>query len=317
MTPSNPLYFTLSDANFAPRTLAMLNSLRRFDSTSDIIFVTVGNFPENFASVFESIDVRIVNLDDLIEPSKLDYIQGSRSYLSSLWTYPSILLDQFIGEQTGYSDIVYLDADLYFYGDPNICWDEIPVGNIAIVRHNFSERLASAFPESGEFNVSWVSIPTTDIGRRCAREWADECYELCPDVPVEHLGRVVYGDQRYLDTWPDKFRGALTIFKNPGVGLAPWNFENYNIQHDEIWKVNNHKLVFFHFSSHQFGFFLARKMGRTYSQVSKVPRRLYKDYEKELTLSVELLGLSSWKSRHSSFHSRVFSYVQRKLGLEV
>lgn len=316
MNSNNPLYFTLSDANFAPRTLAMLASMRKFDTTSDLIFVVVGELPEHFEQAFEKIDVKIKFLHQLIDPTVLKQIQKSRSYLSALWTYPSILLNSLIQNDCGHSDVVYLDADLFFFGNPSWCWSEIPSGNISIVRHNFSDRLAKEFPNSGEFNVSWVSMPTNEVGRLCAKLWSEECFALCPDIPVEHLGRTIYGDQRYLDTWPSIFGDAITIFQNPGVGLAPWNYENYKIDHDQFWMVDNHKLIFYHFSSHQFGFFLARKMGRTYSKVSSVPKRLYREYEKELTLAASELGLSSWKSRYDPFLARLVNYSRRKFWLE-
>jgi hypothetical protein len=315
MITNNPLYFTLSDASFAPRTLAMLKSLRRFDNTSDITFVAVGDLPEKFFPAFEKINVSIKLLSDLLKPEVLSHIKQSRSYLSALWTYPAMILCEEIHKSSNYSDIVYLDADLYFYGDPVECWNEIPAGNISIVRHNFSERLSRSFPESGEFNVSWVSMPVNDVGRSCAMKWAEECFALCPDTPVKHLGRTVYGDQRYLDTWPELYGGLLTVFQNPGIGLAPWNYENYKIDFLGNWTINNQTLVFYHFSSHQFGFFLSRKMGRTYSKVAKIPKYLYLEYERELRLAVNDLGLVNWKSRYTPIWKRFTDYLDREIRL--
>jgi hypothetical protein len=311
MIRNNPLYFTLSDANFAPRTLAMLTSIRKYDTNADLLFVVVGKLPERFFQAFEKINVQVRFLPELLDSSVLKQIQESRSYISTLWTYPSIILNTLIQSNCDHSDIVYLDADLFFFEDPGWCWGEVPTGNISIVRHNFSDRLAKEFPESGEFNVSWVSMPSNDVGRQCAKLWAEECYALCPDVPVEHEGRTIYGDQRYLDRWPELFGESLTVFQNPGIGLAPWNYENYLIEYGGSWEVDSQKLVFYHFSSHQFGFFLARRMGRTYSEVSKVPKKLYRDYEQELSLAARNLGLVSWKSRYEPLCKRLVNYFKR------
>jgi hypothetical protein len=38
------LYITLSDSDFAPRTITMLESLRKFDVFAEFLFVTVGEF---------------------------------------------------------------------------------------------------------------------------------------------------------------------------------------------------------------------------------------------------------------------------------
>lgn len=311
MTMRRPLYFTLSDANFSPRAFAMLKSLREFDSISTIFLFVIGEISPNLRIEFEKIHVEIKSVNEILPSEILSHVQNSRSYLSTLWTYPALILDREIEKKSDWTDIVYLDADLYFFGSPEVCWKEIPQGNIAIVRHNFSERLAELFPDSGEFNVSWVSMPVNDIGRKCARKWAEECYSLCPDTPIQLNGRTIYGDQRYLDTWPTTFKNSLTILENPGIGLAPWNFENYEISPNRPWTVDGKNLIFYHFSSHQFGFKFARRMGRTYSQVSEIPIGLYKEYENQLKQSVKVLGMASWKSRYVPFPKRVLDYCER------
>ena len=307
------LYVTLSDSDFAPRTITMLESLRKFDVFSEFLFVTVGEFSAEELGAIRLLNIPTAPIEEIISKILYEQIISSRSALSSFWTFPSVVISKLISKDSSFSDIVYLDADLYFYGDVQECWEEIPFGNLGIVRHNFSKRLESSFPDSGEFNVSWVSFPKDEFGKNVAEEWAQQCLEQCPDAPIVYNGKTIYGDQRYLDEWPIKYEKKLTQISHKGVGVAPWNYENYSISFEKNWKVDENNLIFYHFSSHQFGFALARRMGTEYSKVKPIPVKLYIEYENHLAKIAIELGKTNWKSRYTPLSLRALNYLLRLL----
>jgi hypothetical protein len=258
------------------------------------------------------LDIEILDVMDFMGENLVLHLKSERSLLEFMWTLPSIILSKILTSEETFSDIVYLDADIYFFSDPKVIWEEVALGNVSIVSHNFSDRLMKIFPDSGEFNVSWVSIPNSEFGKEVAGNWAENCLELCPEIPVSKNGRFAYGDQRYLDYWPEDFGTRIQVIQNPGVGVAPWNYEKFQISTSEPFLVDDSPLVFYHFSSHQFGFILARKMGSDYSKVSQLPRTLYKNYERDLKASAHQLGMRAWKSRFIPLRIRIYNLIRRR-----
>lgn len=305
-----PLYFTLSDRNFLPRTLAMCESLRSYDKISELHFFALEELTEHEALQFRRIGVEVRALNSALEPETLKTLLSTRSFMEFVWNLPSLILNRILEVGGSFSDVVYLDADIYFFSSPEQIWSEVESGRASIVRHNFSPRLASIFIDSGEFNVSWVSIPNTPNGIKLSQDWSANCLDLCPDKPTLHKGRIVYGDQKYLDYWQSDFGDLIHVVENLGAGVAPWNFENYSFASHPI-RIDGTNVIFYHFSSHQFGFPFARKMGTEYSRVRSAPAAIYKPYENILREKARQLGIVGWKSRYEPFHSRTRKYLQR------
>ena len=56
-----------------------------------------------------------------------------------------------------------------------------------------------------------------------------------------------YGDQKYLDDWPERFDGVV-VLQDAGVGLAPWNVRSHRLaMRNERVFVDGKPLVFYHF----------------------------------------------------------------------
>ena len=306
----NPLYFTLSDRNFLPRTLAMYESLRDYDKTSDLLFIALEELTKHETLQFEKIGVQVRALSTILNQETLETLHSSRSFMEFVWNLPSLILSRILEAGGPFSDVVYLDADIFFFSSPEQIWEEVEIGRASIVRHNFSDRLARIFLDSGEFNVSWVSIPNTPKGIELSRDWSTNCLDLCPDKPTFHNGRIVYGDQKYLDYWRSDFGDLIYVIENIGAGVAPWNFENYSFTSHPV-RANGQNVIFYHFSSHQFGFPLARKMGTEYSKVRSAPSVIYNPYEKILREKAYQLGITGWKSRYEPLPRRTKMYFQR------
>jgi hypothetical protein len=75
--------------------------------------------------------------------------------------------------------------------------------------------------------------------------WRERCLEWCKDK-VEPTR---YADQKYLDRWPELFRG-VHIYTHPGANLARWNVKYRKVTQREgrLW-VDDRPLIFFHFAS--------------------------------------------------------------------
>ncbi len=139
--------------------------------------------------------------------------------------------------------ITYVDADLYFFSDLTPVLIELNGHSIAIIEHRFPpgrEHLLS----TGIYNVGWLSFRRDEHGLACLSWWRERCIEWCYDRHED--GR--YGDQRYLDDWPQRFAHVVVI-RHKGANVAPWNLARYrlSLQGGGVW-VDEQPIVFFHFS---------------------------------------------------------------------
>lgn len=140
--------------------------------------------------------------------------------------------------------VTYLDGDLWFFDTPDAIYTEIGDGSVAIIPHRYPPHLNEKH-QYGLYNVGWVSFRRTADGIACLDWWRERCLEWCLDVVDEPNDR--FADQRYLDRFPKLFSG-VTILKNPGANLAPWNIAGHRLEEiDGMLRVDDRPLIFFHF----------------------------------------------------------------------
>jgi hypothetical protein len=122
---------------------------------------------------------------------------------------------------------------------------ELAQGSIAIHEHRFSPELRHLEGENGRFNVGLMSFRRDINGTEALRWWRDQCLDWCYALPDN--GKM--GDQKYLEAFPAKFSGVV-VLSNLGVGVAPWNQAQYDVQtHGDNAppSVNGVPVIFYHF----------------------------------------------------------------------
>lgn len=138
--------------------------------------------------------------------------------------------------------LIYLDADIFFFSSPLVLFDEIQNASISIIEHRYASNL-KCYEKNGIYNVSWVGFRKDENGIAALEWWRERCLEWCYDR--HENGK--YADQRYLDDWPSRFKN-VHIIKNIGANVAPWNIKNYVIGFDgKVPTVNSCPIIFFHF----------------------------------------------------------------------
>ena len=132
----------------------------------------------------------------------------------------------------------YIDADMEFFSSPQPVFDEMRIKgcSVIIVPHRFQtpEAEKEAHDTVGSYCVEFNTFVNNDDGRRVLDWWAERCLEWCYyAVPGTTEW---YGDQKYLNVFPEKFPGVM-ICEHIGVGLAPWNIKLVNYDHEEAGKL--------------------------------------------------------------------------------
>jgi len=160
-------------------------------------------------------------------------------------TQKPTLIDWVQENQTAAGDwTIYVDSDLFFFGSLAGLLAGLADTSIALSPHRFNpgtEHL-SAY---GDYNAGFGIWRNDAEGRRCLREWRDDCLAWC--FNRAEGGRFM--NQGYLTDWPARYRRAA-VLRHPGVNLAPWNIGSHRLRLDDSTVlVDEHPLQCFHFSS--------------------------------------------------------------------
>lgn len=144
---------------------------------------------------------------------------------------------------------IYIDADLFFWSNPQIIIDEVPESkSVLITEHNYTKEHDQT-ESSGRFCVQFMFFKNTVDGLEVINWWRNACNEWC----YARFEDGKFGDQKYLDSWPARFK-QVYIMKNEGAGIAPWNVQKYSFktEGDTLIAISNESqkkwpVVFYHF----------------------------------------------------------------------
>ncbi len=214
-----------------------------------------------------------------IEDEALLAVKPTRNMAEYCWTLSPCLPWYVLQNNPHVGEIIYLDADLYFYGSLQPLFDEIGGASITIIEHRFPPPFKH-LEMNGRFCVEWVGFKRDEQGMACLARWREQCIEWC----FHRLEENRMGDQKYLDAWPSTYSN-LCILSHPGAGVAPWNYSQYRLGHSaqKGHTVDGAPLVFYHF--HQFqllsngGF---DRLSAAYRALGREPEAVYRAYEAAL-----------------------------------
>jgi hypothetical protein len=262
-------YTTLFDSNYLAKGLAMYTSLKRHSSEAFMLHILC--MDRQTAEILDALKLEcacLYPLDAFEIELQLKSVTRDRDWREYCWTLASVFTDyvlekaivietthagskarEFIyGTLAGIMDeITYLDADLFFFSDPEPVFAEIGSRSIAVTPHRLIPQ-KKYLEVNGKFNVGWVTFKADAIGRECVRHWAQQCRDRCSSL-------VGCGDQKYLDEWPERYGAALCEIQHIGCNAAPWNVGNWNVDRhrdsiDAAPRLDGQPIICFHF--HEF-----------------------------------------------------------------
>lgn len=244
-------YCTLFDHNYLAKGVVLYESLLEHSSEPfklHILAMDVSTF-----WLLQEMDLKhasIMPISAFGSILGLDALRATRSNAEWFWTCGSQLLSLMMRDDTREMS-TYLDADICFFSDPKVIFEEIGSRSLGIVPHRFHERDRPRLAANGEFNVGVVVARHDAIGRACIDRWAAQVRERCS-------AEVGCGDQQYLDEWPSLYGAACCVIENIGVDLGPWSLGNFSINQmgeSAFWRVavNSTPLVCYHFHEYIHG----------------------------------------------------------------
>jgi hypothetical protein len=208
-------------------------------------------FDQDSLNYFKDLKLKNLNLISIEELEKhlpaLKAVKSERSLAEYFFTSTPAICKYVFDNFSTVDEIVYLDADLYFFQSPEVLFKEIEGASVSIIPHrfNFLNYYKNIF---GYYNVGWVSFKKDVSGAACLNKWYNDNLDWCFDKLTFRR----YADQKYLNYWKRDFKN-IHVIKNKGANVAPWNVGNYNVSlKDKVVYIDSVPLIFFHFASLKF-----------------------------------------------------------------
>ncbi|WP_276485262.1 hypothetical protein [Paraflavitalea pollutisoli] len=244
-------FCTLFDSNYLARGLALYESLNKVCSAFHLYVVAFDDLSYNYLKSAGKPNLTPISLNDFEDPELLA-VKPTRSIAEYCWTCtPSIIL--YCIRNFNLHSCTYVDADMIFYEDPKILFDELKEKSVLITEHRYSREYDHAATH-GIYCVQFMYFKNDVRGTLALTWWRDRCIEWC--YAYQEDGK--FGDQKYLDDWTTRFEG-VHVLQHPGGGVAPWNLQQYTFQqhhgHVKITRLKDGQsfpLVFFHFHGLKF-----------------------------------------------------------------
>lgn len=234
------IYCTHSDKNYLAKGLAMCYSITEKNKDARIFYLCLDN--ETYNTIFEkgSRNIFPIPMEDLtVTDEKVLELKNSGhksnygdAYSQFCWSLTPYFIWHLL--KLVQEDLLYCDADLYFYDNPEKIAEACKNKSVGIHSHGFS----SYDPETndvGEFNVGCLYFKNNETGKRIA-EWWKNCLMNPQNEYAAKYGTC--GDQKYLDLFIPLF-GSLHV--------CVFDREA-NIQYAAPWNVKTNDLLFYHFS---------------------------------------------------------------------
>lgn len=239
----NRYFCTLFDSHYLVRGLVMARSLREKNPDSKLFVIC---FDEMSLEILQELNlpgVVLVSLDAFEDP-ELKKVKTSRSKVEYFWTCtPSVPL-YLLQKYPEIDLITYLDADLMFFSSPEPVFHLMGDQSILITPHRYTPGYDRS-NKTGIYCVQFVSFKRDSSGMAALTWWREKCLEWC----YNYFDKGKFGDQKYLDHWPDQFEKVF-VCEHVGAGAAPWNIQQYKIgRNSNTIYIDRDPLVFYHFHS--------------------------------------------------------------------
>jgi hypothetical protein len=223
-------YVTLFDGNFLPQGLALIDSLERFAGEHTLWVVCMDERAQRVLEAKAKPNVRTIPLAQAETPELLA-VKPGRSRAEYCWTLTSRAPKLVFDRDAAARRVTYIDADMSFLGSPQPIFDELDRSgkDVLITEHAYDPEYDQS-AASGRFCVQFITF-VRDSGEDVRRWWEARCLEWC----FNRMEPGRFGDQKYLDDWPERFGDHVHVLQRKDAIQAPWNARRFDPRNAIAW----------------------------------------------------------------------------------
>jgi len=289
-------FVTLFNTLFLPQGLALHMSMQRHIKDYVLWILCVDDQTYDILMKVDLPSVRLLKLSELETPELLEVKQG-RTIAEYCWTLTPFAPRFVFEADLSIHRVTYIDADIWFQKHPHPIFDELDTSEkyVLITDHGY----ATEHDQSETFGQYCVQFMTfTRVGGEIVRKWwEDRCIEWC----YARAENGKYGDQKYLDDWPERFGKEVHVLQAKELTLAPWNATRFPYG----------DAVFYHFHGLRLKTKKLLAIGN-YSIPSPLHEYVYRPYYSDLRSCINLLEKNNVELESQSKNLSLVIFILRK-----
>ncbi|WP_160714813.1 glycosyl transferase [Chitinophaga solisilvae] len=281
-------FCTLFNSLYLTRGLAMYRSLERHAPDFHLYIFAFDDAALNTLRALRLPKATIISLQEF-EDERLLALKPSRTPGEYCWTCTPATIEYCI-EKYQLAACTYIDADLLFFSNPAVLTAEMEHKSVLITEHRYTPAYDQT-ATSGKYCVQFISFKNDTAGRQVLTDWKEKCFEWC----YNRFEDGKFGDQKYLDSWCERFTGVHEL-QHTGGGVAPWNIQQYSfsgqgdkITGTEISGEKSFELVFYHYHDYKYCMADGCYLGEYVITLPQM-RSIYKPYIKALQAAEQELA---------------------------
>ena len=231
-------FVTLFDLLFLPQGLALHRSMERHAGKYTLWILCMDDEVHKILSLMKLPNVQLLQLS-LVETKELKRVKPERTVGEYCWTVTPFAPKFVFKADISVKKVTYLDADLWFRKSPAPIFQEFDKSgkDVLITDHAYSPEYDLS-EKCGQYCVQFTTF-TREGGETVRKWWEERCIEWC----FARFENGKFGDQKYLDDWPERFPEQVHVLSNQGWTLAPWNANRFPYSNGIFWHFHELRLT--------------------------------------------------------------------------
>ena len=196
-------YVTLFDGLFLPQGIALHTSMERNIKSYTLWILCVDDEAYEALTKLQLPNVKLLKLSFLATKELLG-LKYSRSKSEYCWTLTPFALRYVFEADASVFRVTYLDADIWFRKSPASILEEFDASgrDVLVTDHAYAPEYDQS-STSGQYCVQFLSF--TRRGESVRAYWEECCVDWC----FARYEDGKFGDQKYLDEWPNKYPNQI------------------------------------------------------------------------------------------------------------
>jgi hypothetical protein len=231
-------FVTLFDSLFLPQGLALHHSLETHAGAYTLWVLCMDEEAKQILDQLNLPNLKTIALAD-VETPELLAVKSERTRGEYCWTITPFTPRIVFTRDASVQRVTYLDADLYFLKEVQPIFSEFVASGkaVLITEHAYAPNHDKS-ATLGVYCVQFVTF-VRDASEPVRQWWQERCLEWC----YARAENGKFGDQKYLDHWPETFPELVHVLQHPEWMLAPWNATRFPYSLGKIYHFHGLRIL--------------------------------------------------------------------------